>query len=247
MDVLSGIAKDTLLVFVGYSDDASAEVDAVIGLQERFQAALEIRREVMGQRCPFTRVKIWEWKRDAAGFPIGQAGLIDPIIERADIAIFVFKDRIGDVTWDELKRFRNKQPPSPTLTLFPDRPPLENIHNLAAAKAWTGLLEKREELTHGWQDPDNRPIRQIDDYRDVEHLKQITLAQFERNLPHLLQCGSEDPVQVAAAPSLLGPPEFHRCIPRAEMLDTIDRAVSTSPIVAVEGLSGSGKSSIVSH
>ena len=108
---------DVLLVFVGHAENAVAESTAIKSLERDFQRLLDQRIEVM-REPPFSRVKVWEWEDDAKAAPVGQAGLIAPYLDRAQIAIFVFRQRIGTVTWQELERFCKQPNAKPVLVLF---------------------------------------------------------------------------------------------------------------------------------
>src|SRR5262245_17884502 len=97
----SNYGADTLLVFVGYSADGAAAADAVVALEPDLQKELDKLRRV-NPHIPFARVKVWKWANDAAAVVGGQAAVVTPELERANVAVFVFNERVGRVTWEEL-------------------------------------------------------------------------------------------------------------------------------------------------
>jgi predicted kinase/tetratricopeptide (TPR) repeat protein len=190
-------------------------------------------------------VKVWEWGEDAKATPLGQAGLIAPYLERAQMAIFVFRQRIGAVTWQELEQFCAGSDPKPVIAVFCQNPRIDaGLHDLDVMKEWTALLEKKQQLTRGWMDPVARPVRPLDNYKDTEDLKRIVLDQFNRDLGLVLKTAqSKSPESEFAEVRALRAPAYSGYIERAELAAEIHAAVESEPIVAIEGLPCSGKSS----
>jgi predicted kinase len=243
MTAVSEFGTDVLLVFVGHAEDAVAESKAIKSLEHEFQRLLDQRIEVM-REPPFSRVKVWEWEDDAKAAPVGQAGLIAPYLERAQMAIFVFRQRIGSVTWQELEQFRKQPNAKPAIVVFCDDPIDEGLHDIDVIKEWLDLLEKKRDLTRGWTDPASRPVRPFDNYKDLDHLRSILLDQFSLNLGPVLRAAQTEPPgsQLAEARALRAP-SYSGHIERAALSAEIHAAVESASIVAVEGLPNSGKSS----
>src|SRR5512147_2971746 len=103
---------NVLLIFVGHSSDAAAEARAIVELEGKLQRDLEDFLIAKNNDCRFSTLRIWEWTSDASAKLGGQAVVVTPELERADIAVFVFKDRVGEVTWLELQECRERRNPS---------------------------------------------------------------------------------------------------------------------------------------
>jgi predicted kinase/tetratricopeptide (TPR) repeat protein len=238
------IAADTLLIFVGHPGDASHESHAIKSLESDFQHLLDVRIDVMRER-PFSRVKVWEWQEDAKATPLGQAGLITPYLERAQMAIFVFRQRIGLVTWQELEQCCRVPDPKPVMVIFCQDPHIDRgLHDVNVMKDWLALLEKKQQLAQGWTDPAARPVRPLDNYKDAEDLKRIVLEQFDRDVGSVLKAARSVMVESELTEvRAFRPPTYSGYIERAQLSSNIHAAVESGPIVAVAGLAGSGKSS----
>src|SRR6266853_2295998 len=93
---------EVLLIFVGHSNDTKEEIEAIRNIESKLQRELEGLLKVISDRTTFKVIRIWEWNYDATLGVGGQSKSITPYLQRANIALFVFKERIGKVTWDEL-------------------------------------------------------------------------------------------------------------------------------------------------
>src|SRR4051812_25329223 len=115
---------EELLIFVGYSDDAKEEALAVRELQPRLQIRLEQLNKVASSH-KYSTLKIFNWEYDANLGVGGQSFAISTELKRAAVAIFVFKERMGPVTWKELNdcRERKNEERIPVITLFPENHP----------------------------------------------------------------------------------------------------------------------------
>jgi len=201
--------RDELRIFVGHADDARELAHAVSGLVGEFERVLRQTTEWprlarIVDAPPFTSVRAWVWERDAEGRPGGQQELIDPVIDAAHIALFVFVGRVGSVSWYELERCRERG--IPTWCLFPARAPASvlELGNQAAIEAWADLNRRRVALTEAWLDgtgtPDeavsqastdsvpepSRAVRPLDPYANVADLKKRVLDQFGVDLERIL-------------------------------------------------------------
>jgi formylglycine-generating enzyme required for sulfatase activity len=174
-----------LLVFIGYASDARAEAEEVYALEHEVQKELRRLREAQSP-IPFASVKFWKWDKDASGEIGGQRVLIDPEIKRAQVAVFVFKDRVGAVTWEEMALCRGADPRKMVMAFFPLQPSdLTKLADHEYMGAWFDLLKKKRELTKDFTAEDSRSVRPCEDYTDLASLKQIALERFKDVLTRL--------------------------------------------------------------
>jgi len=188
---------EVLLVFVGHADDADAEVKALLAVEPDLRRAVEQLLAVAGSAVPYRTLRLWEWNRDAPPGVGGQVEVITPVLDRADAAVFVFKERVGPVSWAELERCRAAG--RPVLAFFPDAPPPgRHLKDPAVAAAWLDLLEKQRALTDGWDAPDSQAVTPMPEYRDAAHLAAVALDQLKVVATGLLR---PRPQAVAPAPA----------------------------------------------
>jgi hypothetical protein len=118
---------DELLIFIGYSDDASAEALAILELQLEIKKDFRLLLKSNGNRSPFRRIRLWEWTQDSLALSSGQEAVVTPALDRAQIALFVFRDRVGKVTWEELEKARrqSREKSLHILAFFPETSPLQ--------------------------------------------------------------------------------------------------------------------------
>lgn len=178
---------EVLLVFLGHSSDADALADAIYDLERDLQRLLDQHLSVSAE-LPFKSVRIWEWRKD--GLPVvgGQDQVVAEAIKRANIAVFVFKERIGSVSWDELNQSRNKENPTiPVLAFFPsDSPPDLNDEDRIAK--WLDLVKKRGELVKDWSAPNSKALRPMEKYKDAAHLTTLAVEHLSNAVVSLLKC-----------------------------------------------------------
>ena len=179
-------APDVLLVFIGHSSDANDEAKALYNLQAQLQKELDRFTSISGTSIPFRRVKCWEWNYDAPPGVGGQDGMITPSVDRANITIFVFKWRVGPVTWEELNRSRTRTNPSiPVIAAFTDIPP-NKVSELTNARAWTDLLEKRQSLSSDWAASESLAIKPIATYTSAGDVGPIVFEELKLALDKVL-------------------------------------------------------------
>ncbi len=171
---------DELLIFIGHSDDASAEANAILELQSEIERDFKLLLKSNGHRSPFRRIRLWEWTLDALALTGGQEVTVTPALDHAQIALFVFRERVGKVTWEELEKARERsiEKSLHILALFPETSPLQAkfpnaLAKLQAARDWTTLLERQGELTIEWTNPDAGSVTPCPTYQDTEELKTI--------------------------------------------------------------------------
>jgi formylglycine-generating enzyme required for sulfatase activity/energy-coupling factor transporter ATP-binding protein EcfA2 len=170
-----------LLVFIGHAADAEVQAKAVYALEHEVQKELRRLRDAKAP-IPFSSVKFWKWGQDASSKVGGQRTLIDPYILKAHVAVFVFKDHVGKVSWEELNLCCTAEQRKMVLALFPKRPsdPDRRDSDAVYAEEWADLVRKKTiELTKEWNAADPRCVRPCEDYNDIDSLKQIAMERFK--------------------------------------------------------------------
>ena len=177
----SEFGPEVLLVFVGHSSDADKEAQVILDLERDLLRELEHLQVAANGTLPFKTVRCWEWRNDAAPKVGGQDATITPELVRANIALFVFKERVGTVTWSELEWSRKRaSPPILVLAFFPaNSPESRRMSDVAVAEAWADLLRKKRALVADWTAPDSKSLRPTTDYKDVKHLKEVVLEHMK--------------------------------------------------------------------
>ena len=206
--------SDELLIFIGHSDDAAAEAGAILELKADIEREFRLLLTSNNHRSSFRRWKFWEWREDARLITGGQDAVVTPALEQAQIGIFIFKERVGKVTWEELDKARksSRERKLHILVLFPDDNPrqgkfLNAQAKLQAARDWTALLEHQEKLTSEWTSTDSCSVTPCPTYQSIEELKNSV----------------RDKVRVAMADILAADsPEYRpKPLPQAEASDSI--------------------------
>ncbi len=167
------LGPEYLQIFVGYSSDGKPQAETIVGLEPQLQGELDkIRR--LNRNVPFIRVKCFMWENDASTHPGGQPEHIDPVILRANVAVFVFNERVGKVSWEELELARTRTPPIPVLPFFPSKPPPDERMNKAeVAQSWFDLCIKRDSLAASWTEPGTKALTPLPNYADLKSLANI--------------------------------------------------------------------------
>lgn len=169
---------EVLLIFIGHSRDADAEVRKLREAESRLQKELNTLIKAGANASGVRVVQFWEHIEDASNWPGSQASIIDPYVDRADIAIFVFKDRIGFQTWRELEYCRESEKQKIVLAFFSREPPgRQDLFDRKRVEDWLELLARRDCLTEAWSDSDVRSIRPID-YCGASGLQQIGVEKI---------------------------------------------------------------------
>jgi hypothetical protein len=180
---MSDFFKGELVIFIGHSEDAKDEAHFVYGMESEFQKRLK-QRIGKNENPPFSSVRAWEWNYDASGRSGGQQAIVDPVLDAAHFAVFVFKERVGPETWNELSKCREpdgRRPP--VAAVFPAvSPDQKRMNDFNVAQSWAELLKHKRELVANWGAPQSTAIRPLEDYRDKEHLREILIKQFELDL-----------------------------------------------------------------
>ena len=185
--------SDELLIFIGYSDDASAEAITIYKLQSEIEKDFRLLLKSNGHRSPFSRIRLWKWNPDALAIPGGQEAVVTPALNRAQIALFIFRDRVGTVTWQELEqvRKRSKEQRVHILAFFPDENPHQGRFpdfqaKRQAADNWAALLKCQEELTTYWTNPDACSVTPCPTYQNSDELKVVVLEKLKDAMADIL-------------------------------------------------------------
>ncbi len=174
----SEFGKEYLLIFIGYTVDANEAAEVIVGLEQPLQRELDKLRKV-NPYVPFNRVKLWKWDSDASPIKGGQESVITPNLERANIAVFVFHERIGTVAWQELNYAIEKKPAIAVLPFFKaTSPSQENMNREEVAEQWLDLLKKQKLLASGWTDPESNAITPLPKYNDTIHLGKLAIDRL---------------------------------------------------------------------
>ncbi|NTU45867.1 MAG: SUMF1/EgtB/PvdO family nonheme iron enzyme [Chlorobiaceae bacterium] len=196
--------QDELLIFIGHSDDATTEANAIKELQSDIDKDFRLLLKSNGNRSPYRRIRLWEWTYDALALPGGQETAVTPALDRAMIAIFVFRERVGKVTWQELERVRkrdNETKPH-VFAYFPEASPTSGKYStpqakLQAARDWADLVEHQIELTSDWTAEDSRSVTPCQPYQDPEQLKVVVLEKVRSAMAHIVgeneNAGNDEP------------------------------------------------------
>jgi formylglycine-generating enzyme required for sulfatase activity len=197
LDTIKGFSEfspDELLIFIGHSDDASAEVEAVMSLRSEIEKMFGEFLKVNSHRSRFRRWNFWEWREDALTITGGQDAVVKHALDHARVAIFIFKERVGKVTWQELEqvRERSREQRLHILAFFPEEKPYQGKFpntqaKLQASRDWTTLLERQESLTVDWTNPDvGLSVTPCPTYQSIEELKHIVFDKVRVAMADIL-------------------------------------------------------------
>ncbi len=182
--------EDAFLIFIGYSDDASAEAHAIYELQGKLEKDFRTFLK-SNQNSPFNSLKLWEWRIDASSKPGGQNAVVIPALQRAQITIFVFKERVGAVTWEELEnaRQRSKNNRVNILAFFPSNPPESSkLNDEKGSQDWANLRKLQRTLTIDWPEDDSSSVTPcLPLYEDKDHLKRNALEKIRDAMQELIE------------------------------------------------------------
>ncbi|MEM9458861.1 MAG: ATP-binding protein [Myxococcota bacterium] len=170
---------EVLLIFIGHSRDADAEVRKLRETESRLQRELNTLIRAGANSSGVRVVQFWEHIEDASNWPGNQATVIDPYVDRADIAVFVFKNRIGFQTWRELEYCRESERQKVVLAFFSKDPPGgQELLDRKKVEDWLELLLRRECLTEAWSESDVSSIRPID-YCGASGLQEVGVEKIK--------------------------------------------------------------------
>jgi hypothetical protein len=174
-----------IVLFIGHSEDARAEAAVIRGLEEVLQGKVDLYKTPYS----FDRVKFFLWDTHAAPDVGGQRAVISPIIQRANAAVFVFKKRIGETTWQELLSCIKRNIPIHTFFATAESAGI-TLSDHSEINDWHDLLVKRESLTKDWNNADSVSFTPQPEYTSQSHLQQIAVDRLEKTVATLLGYGS---------------------------------------------------------
>ncbi|MGB7511649.1 MAG: hypothetical protein WBP54_10215 [Pelodictyon phaeoclathratiforme] len=184
---------DELLVFIGHSDDASAEAEALKLLMPEIEKSFREFLKVNLHRSRFRRWGFWEWREDALPITGGQEAAVRDALDHARIAIFVFKERVGAVTWQELEevRERSRKQRLHILAFFPEKQPDHGtfpnaVAKLQAAEDWTALLKRQMQLTSDWTEKNSCSLTPCPNYQNCDDLVKVALEKLKVAMADIL-------------------------------------------------------------
>jgi len=226
------LQRGELTIFIGYSQDAKVEAQLIYDMRAEFQTRMKNRLSAH-PNPPFNSVNAWKWDSDAAGRSGGQDVLVTPHLAAAHFAVFVFKERVGVETWNELSKCRELTDNRPAIAaVFPAQlPHPDRMNELDVAKSWAELQERKRELTADWSGPESTAIRPLDGYRNNEHLKQILLEQFERDLGAIIQRETSSGKAPLAAADIAGSRLIYE---PSEQIAFDRRVMNNHPLLSLE-------------
>ena len=190
----SDTPTDVLLIFVGHSNDADLAAAQVKQLEAQVQRRLDHIDTVTNGAQRFRRVKIYEWDMDAPAFVDGQKQ-IDRTIDQTHIGVFVFQDRVGAVTEEEMRRCQERK--IPVIAVFAANPSFkiesgdDAVRYAKAFSKWQTLQAFKRGLPQTWTDENSNAIRPQEEFRTIQDLERIVLDQLELLLPHI--CRPDSP------------------------------------------------------
>jgi len=180
-------SKDVLLIFVGYASDAKQEAQAIFTLKGQLKDFLDHMNKFNHREDStakkFKIIEFFDWEIDADISVGGQNTKITPIIERANIHIFVFRSRVGEVTWEELIQVKNSEwNQKKILAFFPDQVPQGlDFMDEKVSDDWSDLLKKRKILTQDWGEDKSFSITTTL-YSDQKNLEEMALKILKDNI-----------------------------------------------------------------
>ncbi|MEM7311454.1 MAG: AAA family ATPase [Planctomycetota bacterium] len=229
---------DVLSVFVGYGEDSREDVRSVWA-QLEYALNHGLRDAIASATESFVRVELVDWRQSGAASQQD----VEQQLERANAGIFVFRERVGNTSWDEMTQLRSRDDRPPVFVAFCSDPPERaSLLNIASVENWLDLLRKKRDLERSWNDEAVQSPRVFRYHKAPEILVGIH-ELFLEPCRRLVVSGR----RAHAGPSLLHPPLATEALRRTELLAQLRRRLSRSGTVAVYGLPGSGKTTLVAQ
>jgi len=179
--VSNDFQENEIVLFIGYSKDAQQAATAVQSLEVTLQQKVDRYKRIQRR---FDRVKFFMWEFDASAEVGGQNVVIDPTIERANAAIFVFNKRIGETTWKELQKCVERKIPIYTFFAASSLAGID-VNNTDELNEWMKLRQKRSSLTSDWDSSNSRSLTPQPEYTDLDSLKSLATDRMEDLLTRL--------------------------------------------------------------
>lgn len=260
-----------IVIFVGNSRDAMEDAVNIHALESDLQHACFHRAK--DERLQDFRVRIYQWRKE-----LGTHGAQEEInrhIDRADLAVFVFRIKSGQITRDEIERCRQRK--IEILAFFP-KPDAVRFNSDDDALTFADTVGYKRSLGSGkgWKAPEPNALTLPEPYSSTEDLLSRVEAwlvdQIEtialRRLKEIEKSGTggeearaEHTIRTSAGPEDIAPPAppaFHyvrkpyvqrqKFAGRATELGLID-AWATAPeaLLLFQAIGGMGKSALTWH
>jgi len=180
-------SDNELLVIVRYSDDAAEEALSIIELESILQEKFSEIYHSIGSRSSFSSLRLFSWIFDMSSNLGGKEGVVPQFLDRTSITIFVFKERVGVVSWAELEKVRKccRANGIHILIFFPTNPP-ENLKTYQAASDWAMLLKRQDDLTMIMKEDDSKSLISLSKYQDRKSLQIIVVEQLNDAIADIL-------------------------------------------------------------
>lgn len=154
-----------VVVFVGNSADAMEDAKAIQALQDELQLECFTKNEDKRLR-PF-RLVIYHWRQDAGTH--GGQEQINRVIDQADLAVFPFRIKSGEVTRDEVERCRGRG-----IEIFACFPKIDSLRFASPddARCYLETDEYKKQLGtgEGWKATPTKAITLEEDYSSSDEL-----------------------------------------------------------------------------
>ena len=125
--------------------------------------------------------------------------MVSPALYRAQIAVFIFKERVGKVTWQELEkvRKRSREQRVHILAFFPESDPYQGKFpnfqaKRQAAVEWATLLKRQEELTKDWTNLDSCSVTPCPTYQNTQELLKAVLEKLRDTVADIFAVSLSD-------------------------------------------------------
>ena len=246
------IMDKELKFFIGFSDDAKEEAKYIYELEKYFQKTL--RRFISFKSSKYHSLRMYLWPYDAELGIGGQKMAIEPFLINSDLAIFVFKERVGAVTWEELCLCRKQE--IPVVAVFPTNfHDPSQLNDLNKVTSWQELLSKKMSLTEDWNSEVSQSITPVSTYDNTEHLVEIIKERIPDLMPKILhsatmsselkdqinRIATEDKsikLEASSSISIYDPVliQNYKAMLRKEKLDQMPKDIGEQELLVREGL-----------
>lgn len=173
-------------IFLGYADDASEQIELIKELKVEIDEFIQETANSFGGNESFYYTKFFEWRNNAPLDTGGQEKKINPHIKKTDLAIFIFRSRVGTVTKKEIELARNLN--KNIICIFPNQQIYSELmmENNIDFKILGELEEYKKSLTKDWTDSDSKSVTPVNNY-DNENLKDIVIENVKNVIKNYYQ------------------------------------------------------------
>lgn len=193
-----------LRIFLGHPSDAEAEAESIRSLAAGLQTYLDTLQQAIEPK-PFGRVQFWGWRDDSVSGVGGQEATISPEIDRSQIGVFVFRQRPGEVTFEELERFRQRADPAFVIALFPESPSGSLVDPNVIGE-WLELNKRRASLSKDWAEREGKAVKPQPLYASDADLLETAFVEIKKAMSTLVSdtVAAGDVHRISDAPSAVG-------------------------------------------